>query len=99
MPIDTGTTSSTNRLIMEELSYDRAVLQEEADHMYSMLNEEQQHIFQTIITSISENKRSLYFISGFGGTVTRDRRSSLPNKNGDNRSESCVCRGTPFSDR
>ncbi|XP_062187909.1 uncharacterized protein LOC133891208 [Phragmites australis] len=68
IPTNITSTPSTNRLIIEELSYDRAALQAEADHMYSILNEEQKQIFHTIITDIDKGRKTMYFVSGFGGT-------------------------------
>ncbi|XP_062202568.1 uncharacterized protein LOC133904932 [Phragmites australis] len=68
IPYDAARGTSINRLLIEELSYNRAALEQEAYQMYSLLNKEQQHIFDTIITSIHNRTQCLYFVSGFGGT-------------------------------
>ena len=64
IPTDTPTATSTNKLLMEELSYDRVALQADSNHMCSLLNEEQQHIFLEVMRSINEEKHFLYFVSG-----------------------------------
>ena len=64
IPTDTPTATSTNKLLMEELSYDRVALQADSNHMCSLLNEEQQHIFLEVMRSINEEKHFVYFVSG-----------------------------------
>ena len=57
-----------NRLILEELAYDRAVLAAEAVTMSSALTREQRAIFDTVIGGVCQQQSFLYFIAGHGGT-------------------------------
>ncbi|XP_052621074.1 uncharacterized protein LOC111890589 [Lactuca sativa] len=60
--------SSTNRLIMEELEYDITLLKKEFDSMFHALTNEQRNIFLDIMTTVSDNKGGVFFVYGYGGT-------------------------------
>lgn len=57
-----------NRLVMEELSYDRCELDVQAEYMCDMLKDEQRAIYETIIHKISCSEPCVCFVSGHGGT-------------------------------
>ncbi|XP_031116687.1 uncharacterized protein LOC116020348 [Ipomoea triloba] len=71
-PMPTPRVASTrlngNRLLFEELSYDRVVLADESDRFVSQLTEEQRGVYDTIIGDVSSNKGGLFFVYGYGGT-------------------------------
>ncbi|CAH1438891.1 unnamed protein product [Lactuca virosa] len=60
--------SSNNRLITEELDYDIPVMKTEFDRMFLALTNEQRHIFLDIMGAVKENKGSVFFVYGYGGT-------------------------------
>ncbi|XP_052620980.1 uncharacterized protein LOC128126869 [Lactuca sativa] len=60
--------SSTNRLIMEELEYDITLLKKEFDSMFHALTNEQRNIFLDIMTTVNDNKGGVFFVYGYGGT-------------------------------
>lgn len=58
----------TNRLIAEELNYDRVSLAQEFMLLMPTMTIEQHDIYDTIILSAQNDSGGLYFISGFGGS-------------------------------
>nr|KAJ0217457.1 hypothetical protein LSAT_V11C300151780 [Lactuca sativa] len=60
--------SSTNRLIMEELEYDITLLKKVFDSMFHALTNEQRNIFLDIMTTVNDNKGGVFFVYGYGGT-------------------------------
>lgn len=61
---DTG----ANRLILEEMSYDRDALLQDSITLSAALNSDQKVIYDSVIQSISNHQSFLYFVSGHGGT-------------------------------
>nr|KAJ0212953.1 hypothetical protein LSAT_V11C400203480 [Lactuca sativa] len=61
--------SSTNRLITEELDYDIPILKKEFDRMFHALTNEQRNIFLDIMTTVKDKKGVVFFVYGYGGTV------------------------------
>ncbi|WVZ85204.1 hypothetical protein U9M48_032154, partial [Paspalum notatum var. saurae] len=59
---------TTNRLILEELSYDRNMLLADSIHYSNTINSEQQAIYKDVIDRVSKKDSFWYFISGHGGT-------------------------------
>jgi hypothetical protein len=59
---------SNNRLLQEELDYDRIFLADEHMKLLSDLNYEQRKIYGAVIGSVTENKGGVYFVYGHGGT-------------------------------
>ncbi|XP_031091108.1 uncharacterized protein LOC115996106 [Ipomoea triloba] len=57
-----------NRLILEELSYDRDLLAKESQLLHSQLTDEQRSIYDVVISNVYSNKGGLYFVYGYGGT-------------------------------
>ena len=57
-----------NRLIAEQLNYDRAEQQAEADARIATLNVEQRAAFDAIMKSVLEQDPQLFFLNGPGGT-------------------------------
>ena len=60
--------SGTNRLILEELSYDRTALLKQSAEMSALLNADQRAIYDYVIQSVYTKQSFLYFVSGHGGT-------------------------------
>ncbi|XP_066308323.1 uncharacterized protein [Miscanthus floridulus] len=60
--------SGTNRLILEELSYDRTALLKQSAEMSALLNADQRAIYNSVIQSVYKKQSFLYFVSGHGGT-------------------------------
>ncbi|KAL7085980.1 hypothetical protein ACP275_14G310800 [Erythranthe tilingii] len=57
-----------NRLIYDELNYDRSALVAEHLELLSSLNDEQRVIYDKIIARVNENCSGLFFVYGYGGT-------------------------------
>ncbi|KAL7120574.1 hypothetical protein ACP275_02G130000 [Erythranthe tilingii] len=57
-----------NRLIYDELNYDRSALVAEHLELLSSLNDEQKVIYDKIIARVNENCSGLFFVYGYGGT-------------------------------
>lgn len=57
-----------NRLISEELCYDRHACQQEFHHLLPMLNLEQSNIFNRIMATVDSKTGGIFFVYGFGGT-------------------------------
>lgn len=58
----------TNRLILDELNYNRVQLATEFLQHMSTMTTEQRAIFDKIIGRVQDNKVGLVFVSGFGGS-------------------------------
>ena len=58
----------TNRLILEELSYDRTALLKQSAEMSAFLNADQRAIYDYVIQSVYTKQSFLYFVSGHEGT-------------------------------
>lgn len=63
-----GLAESSNVLIMDERSYNRAELKETHDRDIQKLTDEQKEIYDEITCAVSENKGGVFFVYGFGGT-------------------------------
>lgn len=59
---------SSNRLLQEELDYDRVVLAEEHIKLLKGLNYEQRKIYDAVIGSVTEKKGGVFFVYRHGGT-------------------------------
>ncbi|KAF7811768.1 ATP-dependent DNA helicase PIF1-like [Senna tora] len=70
MPIldDSVVVHRTNRLLLNELSYDRASLCTEHEQLMSKLTEEKINIYHTIINAVDLNLGGVFFLYGFGGS-------------------------------
>jgi len=60
--------ASTNRLIMEEMCYDKAALLADSVKMVASLNSDQWFIYDSVTEAISRHESFVYFVSGHGGT-------------------------------
>ena len=67
-PSDPAHDEGSNRLILEELSYDRTVLVAEAVFMALALNSEQRAVYDVVVHSVCQRRSFVYFIAGHGGT-------------------------------
>jgi hypothetical protein len=57
-----------NRLIYDELNYDRQHLADEHRSLVSNMTSEQRHVYDKIMTRIEEGKPGFFFLYGYGGT-------------------------------
>ncbi|XP_076928486.1 uncharacterized protein LOC143592460 [Bidens hawaiensis] len=60
--------SSNNRLIAEEMDYDRHHLQIEFDNLFIALTTEQKSVYTEIINAVGDNQVGVFFVYGYGGT-------------------------------
>lgn len=60
--------STTNRLIYDELNYDRKDLQEEHAKLFDSLTSEQKVIYERIVSIIDKYHEGVFFVYGYGGT-------------------------------
>lgn len=57
-----------NRLIHDELSYDRETLSKEHAEYLSKFNDEQHHVYNSIMASVERDIGGVFFVYGYGGT-------------------------------
>ncbi|XP_031090969.1 uncharacterized protein LOC115995964 [Ipomoea triloba] len=57
-----------NRLLFDELSYDRNALHHESQQMEKQLTDEQKVVYDTIINDVLQQHGGMYFVYGYGGT-------------------------------
>jgi len=57
-----------NRLVQEELAYDRHSLTIDADNAEDRLNDDQRNGYKTILNVVTNKKGKLFFVYGSGGT-------------------------------
>ncbi|KAL2928062.1 ATP-dependent DNA helicase PIF4, partial [Bienertia sinuspersici] len=67
-PDDIIISDGINKLIQDELRYDRASLQAEHNSLFSNLTDEQQEIYETTMSVVSSGEGGGFFIYGHGGT-------------------------------
>ncbi|MCH79314.1 helicase-like protein, partial [Trifolium medium] len=57
-----------NRLIYDELNYDRQALSKEHAALMSTMTSEQRRVYDKIITRVQNNRPGFFFLYGYGGT-------------------------------
>jgi hypothetical protein len=57
-----------NRLVEEELAYDRHSLTTDADNVEDRLNDDQRNAYETILNVVINKEGKLFFVYGNGGT-------------------------------
>jgi hypothetical protein len=57
-----------NRLVEEELAYDRHSLTTDADNAEDRLNDDQRNTYETILNVVTNKEGKLFFVYGSGGT-------------------------------
>lgn len=67
-PSDDFVISNGNRMIQDELCYDRRKLKSEHAQMFDSLNSEQKNIYNKIMHAVEGNNGGIYFVYGYGGT-------------------------------
>ncbi|GJX17321.1 hypothetical protein Tco_0218153 [Tanacetum coccineum] len=67
-PTEEDTRDGYNRLVHDELSYNKDKLKEEHKKLYGTLTDEQKGIYETIMGSIDKNRGGMFFVYGYGGT-------------------------------
>ncbi|KAL6581726.1 hypothetical protein OROMI_005740 [Orobanche minor] len=68
LPDDDMVREGNNRLIQQELNYDRSQLEMEHRQLCSSLTDEQKAIYEEIINATSNDKGGIFFVYGYGGT-------------------------------
>ncbi|XP_019171191.1 PREDICTED: uncharacterized protein LOC109166756 [Ipomoea nil] len=58
----------SNRLIQEELEYDRVTQEKENNDLVSQLTDEQKVIYEEVLTDIESKSGGFFFVYGYGGT-------------------------------
>ncbi|XP_019184031.1 PREDICTED: uncharacterized protein LOC109178935 [Ipomoea nil] len=58
----------SNRLIQEELAYDRVAQEKENNELVSQLKDEQKVIYEEVLTNIESKAGGFFFVYGYGGT-------------------------------
>lgn len=61
-------TQVQNRLIYDELNYNRQALAAEHSQLLASLTDEQRRIYDKIMLSVEQERRGLFFLYGYGGT-------------------------------
>ncbi|KAK6127772.1 hypothetical protein DH2020_038481 [Rehmannia glutinosa] len=59
---------SQNRLVYDELRYDRKALAAEHKDLLSNLTDEQRHVYSEIMCALQSDRGRLFFVYGYGGT-------------------------------
>ncbi|XP_031108664.1 uncharacterized protein LOC116013152 [Ipomoea triloba] len=57
-----------NRLLWDELDYDRDALLKDSQTMERQLTDEQKVVYETVVNDVDHQKGGLYFVYGYGGT-------------------------------
>nr|CAD1824599.1 unnamed protein product [Ananas comosus var. bracteatus] len=57
-----------NKLLQDELCYDRNYMTREHKTLMSSLTDEQKGVYETIISAVSKNEGGIFFLYGYGGT-------------------------------
>ncbi|XP_057763551.1 uncharacterized protein LOC130984017 [Arachis stenosperma] len=60
--------ASQNKLILDELRYDRALLAKQHKQFLSQMNTDQKHVYDKIIAAVTSNSGGVFFLYGYGGT-------------------------------
>lgn len=60
--------SSHNRLINDELQYNREILKKEHSDCLTKLTYEQRHVYDTIMNAVESNNGGMFFVYRYGGT-------------------------------
>ncbi|CAH9071829.1 unnamed protein product [Cuscuta europaea] len=59
---------NVNRLIEEELQYDREALAEEQESLFQNLTEEHRKVYDEVMEAIDKRVGGIFFVYGYGGT-------------------------------
>ncbi|XP_031119008.1 uncharacterized protein LOC116022421 [Ipomoea triloba] len=57
-----------NRLLWDELDYDRDALLKDSQTMERQLTDEQKVVYETVLNDVDQQNGGLYFVYGYGGT-------------------------------
>ncbi|GJS75313.1 G-type lectin S-receptor-like serine/threonine-protein kinase [Tanacetum coccineum] len=60
--------SSTNRLIHDELAYDKDLLKVEHDKLLKCLTDEQKTVYESVMSAVEMGDGGMFFLYGYGGT-------------------------------
>ncbi|XP_019150297.1 PREDICTED: uncharacterized protein LOC109147104 [Ipomoea nil] len=89
----------SNRLIQEELTYDRVAQEKENNELVSQLTDEQKVIYEEVLTDIESKAGGFFFVYGYAGTGGRTAHSRLAIHISVNEDSTCNIRqGTPLAE-
>ncbi|CAA0819992.1 PIF1 helicase, partial [Striga hermonthica] len=85
-PVLESNEASTNRLVMDELNYDRRALSIENEQLVANMTDEQRNVYDSIMDSVYCSHGRIFFVYGYGGTgktyIWRPLSSGLRSKGG-----------------
>ncbi|XP_056694876.1 uncharacterized protein [Spinacia oleracea] len=67
-PDDMLMSEGRNKLIQDELQYDKAALHQEHEKLFSSLTDEQKEVYNKIMGAVERGEGGVFFIYGYGGT-------------------------------
>ncbi|XP_057790213.1 uncharacterized protein LOC131007083, partial [Salvia miltiorrhiza] len=67
-PTDDNFQINQNRLIIDELQYDRIALEEEYRDFLQKCTYEQRHVHDKVLSAVNSNSGGMFFVYGYGGT-------------------------------
>lgn len=67
-PNEMMVSEGNNKLIQEELRYDRSMMEVEHHRLYTCLTDEQKSVYEEIVTALSRDQGGMFFVYGYGGT-------------------------------
>ena len=67
-PHEMMTMGDFNRLVYDELKYNREELKKQHQNMYRSLTDEQKNIHKTVMKAVQREEGGMFFVYGYGGT-------------------------------
>ncbi|CAA0833761.1 Ribonuclease H-like superfamily protein, partial [Striga hermonthica] len=67
-PVRDHSNSTSNRLILDELNYDRKALSVEHEALLSRMTDEQKNVYSKIMDVVDSANGGVFFVYGYGGT-------------------------------
>ncbi|KAF5764692.1 putative DNA helicase [Helianthus annuus] len=68
VPDEDSIVYETNRLINEELSWDKDEVRAEFNKLHNSLNDDQRAVYNDIMSAVGRGKGGVFFVYGYGGT-------------------------------
>jgi len=68
IPEECSTFDLQNRLVMDQLNYDKEALKLESEQLIFNMTEEQKYAFDTIMECVNHKTSKVFFLNGYGGT-------------------------------
>jgi ATP-dependent DNA helicase PIF1 len=68
LPNELMTMAVYNRLVYDEMKYDKDELRRQHEHLYKNLTNEQKSIYQIVMEAVHQDNGGMFFVYGYGGT-------------------------------